>query len=128
MLQSSEESMGNLAIAYIAIILIFLFSYMYSVYAGQEIMEEKTSRVMEIIITSISPIKQLYGKIVYNSLYALTQLTIFMALFTLSMQTMIKNLPAEMMETISVMISPEQVTNLLFMSSFLQLSLILYIS
>ena len=40
--QTAEESMGNLAIAYIAIILIFLFSYLYSVYAGQEIMEEKT--------------------------------------------------------------------------------------
>ena len=84
--QTAEESMGNLAIAYIAIILIFLFSYLYSVYAGQEIMEEKTSRVMEIIITSISPIKQLYGKIVYNSLYALTQLTIFMVLFTISIK------------------------------------------
>ena len=47
--QTAEESMGNLAIAYIAIILIFLFSYLYSVYAGQEIMEEKTSRVMEMI-------------------------------------------------------------------------------
>lgn len=39
--QTAEESMGNLAIAYISIILIFLFSYLYSVYAGQEIMEEK---------------------------------------------------------------------------------------
>ena len=33
--QTAEESMGNLAIAYIAIILIFLFSYLYSVYAGE---------------------------------------------------------------------------------------------
>lgn len=106
--QTAEESMGNLAIAYIAIILIFLFSYLYSVYAGQEIMEEKTSRVMEIIITSISPIKQLYGKIVYNSLYALTQLTIFMVLCTISIQYMLKNLPNEVLDTVSVMISPEQ--------------------
>lgn len=100
--QTAEESMGNLAIAYIAIILIFLFSYLYSVYAGQEIMEEKTSRVMEIIITSISPIKQLYGKIVYNSLYALTQLTIFMVLFTISIQYMLKSLPTEVLDTVSV--------------------------
>ena len=104
--QTAEESMGNLAIAYIAIILIFLFSYLYSVYAGQEIMEEKTSRVMEIIITSISPIKQLYGKIVYNSLYALTQLTIFMVLFTISIQYMLKSLPTEVLDTDTVMISP----------------------
>ena len=110
--------MGNLAIAYIAIILIFLFSYLYSVYAGQEIMEEKTSRVMEIIITSISPIKQLYGKIVYNSLYALTQLTIFMVLFTISIQYMLKSLPTEVLDTVSVMISPEQAKSL-FTSLFL---------
>ncbi|MGL4372953.1 MAG: ABC transporter permease, partial [Turicibacter sp.] len=91
--QTAEESLGNIGIAYISIILIFMFSYMYSVYAGQEIMYEKTSRVMEIIITSISPIKQLYGKIVYNTLYALTQLVIFMVLFTISIQVMMKNLP-----------------------------------
>ena len=124
---TSEQSMGNLAIAYIAIILIFLFSYIYSVYAGQEIMEEKTSRVMEIIITSISPIKQLYGKIVYNSLYALTQLTIFMALFTLSIQTMIKNLPAEMMETISVMISPEQSKFIVYVVIFAIIAYLVYL-
>ena len=124
---TSEQSMGNLAIAYIAIILIFLFSYIYSVYAGQEIMEEKTSRVMEIIITSISPIKQLYGKIVYNSLYALTQLTIFMALFTLSIQTMIKNLPAEMMETISVMISPQQAKFVVYVVIFAIIAYLVYL-
>ena len=124
---TSEESMGNLAIAYIAIILIFLFSYIYSVYAGQEIMEEKTSRVMEIIITSISPIKQLYGKIVYNSLYALTQLTIFMGLFTLSVQKMIKNLPAEMMETISVMISPQQAKFVVYVVIFAIIAYLVYL-
>ena len=57
--QTAEESMGNLAIAYVSIMFIFLFSYLYSVYAGQEVMEEKTSRVMEIIINSIYPMKKL---------------------------------------------------------------------
>ncbi len=125
--QTAEESMGNLAIAYIAIILIFLFSYLYSVYAGQEIMEEKTSRVMEIIITSISPIKQLYGKIVYNSFYALTQLTIFMVLFTISIQTMLKNLPIEMMETISIMISPEQAKIVVYLIIFAIIAYLIYL-
>ena len=125
--QTAEESMGNLAIAYIAIILIFLFSYLYSVYAGQEIMEEKTSRVMEIIITSISPIKQLYGKIVYNSLYALTQLTIFMVLLTISIQYMLKSLPTEVLDTVSVMISPEQAKIVIYIIIFAIVAYLVYL-
>lgn len=125
--QTAEESMGNLVLAYIAIILIFMFSYMYSVYAGQEIMEEKTSRVMEIIITSISPIKQLYGKIVYNSFYALTQLAIFMILFTISIQTMIKSLPADMTEMMSNIISPDQSRIIAYLILFAIIAYLVYL-
>lgn len=125
--QTAEESMGNLALAYIAIILIFMFSYMYSVYAGQEIMEEKTSRVMEIIITSIAPIKQLYGKIVYNSLYALTQLAIFMILFTISIQTMMKSLPADMTEMMSTIISPDQSRIIAYLILFAVIAYLVYL-
>ena len=125
--QTAEESMGNLVIAYIAIILIFMFSYMYSVYAGQEIMEEKTSRVMEIIITSIAPIKQLYGKIVYNSLYALTQLAIFMILFTISIQTMMKSLPADMTEMMSTIISPNQSRIIAYLILFAIIAYLVYL-
>lgn len=125
--QTAEESMGNLAIAYISIILIFLFSYLYSVYAGQEIMEEKTSRVMEIIITSISPMKQLYGKIVYNSLYALTQLTIFMALFLISIQYMLKSLPTDIMESVSMMISSEQAKIVIYIVIFAIVAYLVYL-
>lgn len=125
--QTAEESMGNLAIAYISIILIFLFSYLYSVYAGQEIMEEKTSRVMEIIITSISPMKQLYGKIVYNSLYALTQLTIFMALFLISIQYMLKSLPTDIMESVSMMISPGQAKIVIYIVIFAIVAYLIYL-
>ncbi len=125
--QTAEESMGNLAIAYISIILIFLFSYLYSVYAGQEIMEEKTSRVMEIIITSISPMKQLYGKIVYNSLYAITQLTIFITLFLISIQYMLKNLPADIIDEVSMMISPEQARILIYIVIFAIVAYLVYL-
>jgi len=125
--QTAEESMGNLALAYIAMILIFMFSYMYSVYAGQEIMEEKTSRVMEIIITSISPIKQLYGKIVYNTFYALTQLAIFMILFTISIQTMMKSLPTDMTEIMSNIISPNQSRIIAYLILFAIIAYLVYL-
>ena len=125
--QSAEESLGNVGIAYISIILIFLFSYMYSVYAGQEIMEEKTSRVMEIIITSISPIKQLYGKIVYNSFYALTQLAIFMVLFTISIQSMMKNLPQDLVNTVSMVISPDKSRIIIYLIIFAVVAYLVYL-
>lgn len=125
--QTAEESMGNMLLAYVSIILIFLFSYLYSVYAGQEIMEEKTSRVMEIIITSISPIKQLYGKIVYNSLYALTQLAIFMLLFTISIQQMMKTLPADVGELMSTIISPDQSRIIMYLILFAIIAYLVYL-
>lgn len=125
--QSVEESIGNIGIAYVSILLIFMFSYMYSVYAGQEIMYEKTSRVMEIIITSISPIKQLYGKIVYNTLYALTQLVIFMVLFTISIQMMLKNLPTDILDTVNHIISPEQSQIIFYMIIFAIVAYLMYL-
>ena len=94
---------------------------------GQEIMEEKTSRVMEIIITSISPIKQLYGKIVYNSLYALTQLAIFMLLFTVSVQSMIKNLPEELMDTVAMVISPDKSRIIIYLIIFAIVAYLVYL-
>ena len=90
-------------------------------------MEEKTSRVMEIIITSISPMKQLYGKIVYNSLYALTQLTIFMALFLVSFQSMLKNLPEDIMDNISIMISPDQAKIVIYIIIFAIVAYLVYL-
>lgn len=125
--QTVEESMGNMFLSYVSIILIFLFSYMYSVYAGQEIMEEKTSRVMEIIITSISPLKQLYGKIMYNSLYALTQLAIFMLLFTISIQQMMKSLPTDMSELMTTIISPDQSRIIIYLILFAIIAYLVYL-
>ncbi|MGL4335910.1 MAG: ABC transporter permease [Turicibacter sp.] len=125
--QTAEESLGSIGIAYVSILLIFMFSYMYSVYAGQEIMYEKTSRVMEIIITSISPIKQLYGKIVYNTLYALTQLVIFMVLFTISIQVLIKNLPQEVVGNITGMLSQQQSKVIIYLVIFAIVAYLMYL-
>ncbi len=124
---TADEVMGSFATAYFAVLAIFMFSYMYSVYAGQEVMYEKTSRVMEIIVTSIPPIKQLYGKIIYNSLYALTQLTLIIVLFTIGLQQMMKSLPDEVIELSESLISTSQYQMIMYFILFAIVAYLVYL-
>jgi ABC-2 type transport system permease protein len=52
---------------------------MYGSMIAVEVATEKSSRVMEILISSISPVKQMFGKIFGIVLLALTQLALFVA-------------------------------------------------
>ncbi|WP_462406280.1 ABC transporter permease [Gracilibacillus sp. Marseille-QA3620] len=61
-------------------IMIFAIYFSVLVYAGMianEVAIEKSSRVMEILISSVSPIKQMFAKITGIALLTLTQLIIF---------------------------------------------------
>ena len=124
---TEDEVMGNFATAYFAIILIFMFSYMYSVYAGQEVMYEKTSRVMEIIVTSISPIKQLYGKIVYNTLYTVTQLGIIVILASIGLTQMMNSLPDDIAALSSSFINTETYTMIAYFILFTIVAYLMYL-
>ena len=124
---TEDEVASNFATAYLAILFIFMFSYMYAAYAGQEVMYEKTSRVMEIIVTSISPKKQLYGKILYNSLYALTQLMIIVLLFTIGLQQFMKSLPTDTIDLSTLSFSTEQYNMFFYFIIFAIVAYLVYL-
>lgn len=72
---------SEMAMAYILVYALLFLLYMGVIGFGNmvamEITAEKSSRVMEILITSVSPLKQMFGKIVGICLLGLLQIVIF---------------------------------------------------
>lgn len=65
----------EIAIAYICAILMFMVIQLYGNWIAQGVVEEKTSRIMEIMINAATPRDLLGGKILGIGMAALTQLT-----------------------------------------------------
>jgi len=60
-------------IAYVASFMIYMFVLMYGIQIMRGVMEEKTSRIVEVIISSVKPFQLMMGKILGIALVALTQ-------------------------------------------------------
>lgn len=61
-------------------LLLFMFIMIYGGMVMRSVIEEKTSRVIEVIISSVKPIQLMMGKIVGTSLVAVTQVIIWAVL------------------------------------------------
>lgn len=66
-----------MAIGYIGAILIYMFVFIYGAQVMRGVIEEKTSRVVEIIVSSVKPFELMMGKILGIALVALTQFSIW---------------------------------------------------
>ncbi len=74
----TENGMIGLILAPLIFVMVFLFaSQTTSSYLMSGVVEEKTSRIMEILITSITPFQLLMGKIIGLGVLGLTQLVIW---------------------------------------------------
>ena len=74
---STEVAM---AIGYVAGFLIYFFVFMYGIMVMRGVMEEKSNRIVEVIISSVKPFQLLFGKIVGIGLVGLTQIAIWVIL------------------------------------------------
>jgi len=63
-----------MAVGYICGFIIYMFVFIYGTMVMRGVMEEKTNRIVEIIISSIKPMQLMFGKIVGIGLVGLTQL------------------------------------------------------
>ncbi len=61
--------------------IIYIFIFMYGAQIMQSVIEEKNSRIIEIIISSVKPFQLLMGKILGVALVGLTQFAIWLVLF-----------------------------------------------
>ncbi len=69
-----------MAIGYAAGFLIYMFVFIYGTMVMRGVMEEKSSRIVEVIISSVKPFQLLFGKIVGIGLVGLTQIAIWIIL------------------------------------------------
>ncbi|PTE31950.1 ABC transporter permease [Staphylococcus equorum] len=67
----------NTMIVYAGVMLIFFIVFNYASQVAMEIATEKTSRVIEMIITSVSPVTHIFAKMAGVVSVALTQISIF---------------------------------------------------
>jgi len=71
--------------------LLYMFVFIYGSMILRSVLEEKTSRIIEIIISSVKPTQLMMGKIVGTSLVAFTQIFIWTAL-TLVVSTLVSSI------------------------------------
>jgi len=73
----AEASMG---IGFICGILIYMFIFMYGTMVMRGVIEEKTSRIVEVIISSVKPFQLMMGKILGVALVGFTQFALWILL------------------------------------------------
>lgn len=76
--ESSTEA--SMAIGYISAFTIYLFIFIYGTHVMRGVIEEKTSRIVEVIVTSVRPFQLMMGKIIGIAMVALTQFVIWIVL------------------------------------------------
>ncbi|MBC3847301.1 ABC transporter permease [Winogradskyella echinorum] len=77
---SKIDNIVKLAFGGIAGYLLFMFIIIYGNMIMRSVIEEKTSRIIEVIISSVKPIQLMMGKIIGTSLAGVTQFAIWVIL------------------------------------------------
>ncbi|OAB36840.1 ABC transporter permease [Paenibacillus macquariensis subsp. defensor] len=75
--KDKSTQMMEFGVVYLLIILFFFTSMTTGNMIASEVTTEKSSRIMEILITSVSPLTQMFGKIIGMFLVGLTQIAVF---------------------------------------------------
>jgi ABC-2 type transport system permease protein len=82
--ETGEEKKGNtymaMGIAYISSLLIYMFILLYGVQVMRGVIEEKTNRIVEVIVSSVKPFELMMGKVLGVAFTALTQFFIWVIL------------------------------------------------
>ena len=82
--EEGEEATGNaeasLGTGVVSGFLIYIFIFMYGTMVMRGVIEEKTNRIVEVIISSVRPFQLMMGKIVGIALVGLTQFVLWMLL------------------------------------------------
>lgn len=103
-LSGSEEEESNagltFAVGFIGAMLIYMFIFLYGAQVMRGVIEEKTSRIVEVIISSVRPFQLMMGKIIGIALVGLTQFLLWVVL-TFAIATTVTSLfldPQQMRE------------------------------
>ncbi|RZK60631.1 MAG: ABC transporter permease [Pedobacter sp.] len=84
--EESSSAGASTIIAFIAGVLMFMFIMLYGIQVMRGVIEEKTSRIIEVMISSVKPFQLMMGKIIGIALVGLTQFILWIVL-TLTIST-----------------------------------------
>ncbi|OCT11221.1 hypothetical protein A8709_05955 [Paenibacillus pectinilyticus] len=108
--KTEAQMVMSYALVYVMLFLLYMGVIGFGNMVATEITSEKSSRVMELLITSVSPLKQMFGKIIGICLLALTQIASLIAVGAINLK----------------LSSPSAIKDLHLSWHDLQLSLIVY--
>ena len=79
---TEKESHGflNMGVAYASALLIYMFIFLFGSQVMRGVIEEKTNRIVEVIVSSVKPFQLLMGKVLGVALVGLTQFLAWVAL------------------------------------------------
>ncbi|MEI5906437.1 ABC transporter permease [Bacillus spongiae] len=78
--KTEEELNQARGLVYVLLFFIYFAVILYAQMIAMDVANEKSSRVMEILISSVSPVQQMFAKILGIGLLGLTQMTIWLGL------------------------------------------------
>ncbi len=97
------EKEGDVLVAtatgYVASLLIYMFIFMYGIQTMRSVIEEKTSRIVEVIISSVKPFQLMMGKIIGVGAVGLTQFLLWIILTVVIYNTVLTFYGGEIPQT-----------------------------
>lgn len=96
--KSEEELNSARGIVYVLLFVIYFSVILYSSMIGSEVATEKSSRVMELLISSVSPVQQMFAKILGVALLSITQLGIILGVGYYSVKQNLQSLDSGFFE------------------------------
>ena len=85
--EEKDESYTSLriGIGFVLSMFLYMFIFVYGAQVMRSVLEEKTTRVIEVVISSVQPFQLMFGKIISTVLVVITQLGIWgIIMFTVS--------------------------------------------
>ncbi|MHA7965951.1 ABC transporter permease [Paenibacillus sp. CAU 1782] len=83
--KSSAQQGVNMGLIYFIIIFLFIAIMTSGQLIASEVTAEKSSRIMEILITSVAPLKQMFGKIFGMFLVVLSQVALYVCVILINL-------------------------------------------
>lgn len=79
--KEQESEVGvYMVLGYISSFIIYMFIFMFGSMIMRGVIEEKSNRIIEVIVSAVKPVELMFGKIIGIALVALTQFAIWSAL------------------------------------------------
>ena len=97
-----EEGYGNIILSYVFTFLLYISLLMTGSMMMQSVIEEKSNRIVEVMLSSVSPSELLGGKIIGSGITALAQMAIWLSPIILIISTTWIALPPEIAFSITM--------------------------